>query len=118
DWNPHILHVGGGIPAIGERDAGQLAKLLPESVPYVGVGVGKRWNRAFMKAAAERTNGLFTQINPDETIAWRAFELLATLNTPRLLGVQVVDAAGKVPFLLETSMLAQGEELCAVARVD
>src|SRR5207302_588608 len=62
--NPHLLHIGSGIPAMGEREAGKLAKMLPESVRYVGVGVGKRWNRAFMKAAAERTNGLFTQINP------------------------------------------------------
>ena len=49
--------------------------------------------RGFMKAAAERTGGYFTQINPDEPIAWRAFELAATLNTPRLLDVQVVDDA-------------------------
>lgn len=116
--NPHIVHIGSGTPAMGERDAGTLAKMLPENVPYVGVGVGKRWNRAFMKAAAERTNGLFTQINPDETIAWRAFDLLATLNTPRLLGVQVLDANGKAKFLTETSMIAQGEEICALTRVD
>ncbi len=111
--NPHILHIGSGIPAMGQRDAGKLAQMLPERVPYVGVGVGKRWNRAFMKAAAERTNGLFTQINPDEVIAWRAFELLATLNTPRLLDVKVVDAAaGEAQFLSETTMIAQGEEIC------
>jgi tetratricopeptide (TPR) repeat protein len=116
--NPHLLHIGGGIPAMGERDAGKLARMLPENVRYVGVGVGKRWNRAFMKAAAERTNGLFTQINPDETIAWRAFDLVATLNTPRWLDVQVHDANGKAPFLMETTMLAEGEELCAITRVD
>ncbi len=89
--NPHLLHLGSGTPAIGERDAGKLANSLPEAVRYVGVGVGKRWNRAFMKTAAERTNGLFTQINPDEVLAWRAFDLLATLNTPRLLDVQILD---------------------------
>ncbi len=116
--HPHLLHIGSGIPAMGQRDAGSLAKLLPESVRYVGVGVGKRWNRAFMKAAAERTGGLFTQINPDEAIAWRAFDLLATLNTPRLLNVQVFDGDGKTPLLLETSMIAQGEELCAIAHVE
>ncbi len=117
--NPHLLHIGSGIPAMGQRDAGKLAQMLPERVPYVGVGVGKRWNRAFMKAAAERTNGLFTQINPDEVVAWRAFELLATLNTPRLLDVQVIDAAGQPEprFLSETTMIAQGEEICAMTRV-
>ena len=116
--NPHLLLLGAGTPAMGERDAGLLAKSLPESVCYVGVGVGKRWNRAFMKLAAERTNGLFMQINPDEVLAWRAFDLLATLNTPRLLDVQVFDGNEKLRFLAETTMIAQGEEICAIARVD
>ena len=42
-----------------------------------------------MKERAEGSGGYFTQINPDEPIAWRAFELVSTLNTPRLLHVQV-----------------------------
>src|SRR5262249_22116531 len=75
------------------------------------------WNRAFMKQAAERTGGMFTQINPDEVIAWRTFDLLATLNTPRLLDVQAVDPLGKAAFLMETSMISQGEEICALTRV-
>ena len=28
------------------------------------------------------------------------------------------DANGKAPFLMETTMLAEGEELCAITRVD
>ena len=44
---------------------------FPTGTRYVGVGVGKRWSRGFMKPAAERTGGYFTQINPDEPIAWR-----------------------------------------------
>jgi tetratricopeptide (TPR) repeat protein len=94
-----------------------LAKRVPEGVRYVGVGVGKRWARGLMKAAAERSGGYFTQINPDEPVAWRAFDLFAALNTPRLLDVKVVDAAERATFLCPTSALAQGEELCAVARV-
>ena len=66
-----------------------------------------------MKMAADRTGGFFTQINPDEPIAWRTFELLATLNTPRLLELRVVDVAEKVPFLTETTALAQAEDLPA-----
>src|SRR5262249_28146244 len=68
-------------------------------------------------AAAERSGGLFTQINPDEPISWRAFDLAATLNTPRLLDARVTDPTGGVAFLTDTSMIAQGEELCAVARL-
>ena len=50
-----------------------------------------------MKSAAARTGGYFTQINPDEQIAWRAFDLLATLNAPRMLNVRVADGDGELP---------------------
>ena len=62
---------------MGERRDDVLAKRLPDGTRYVGVGVGRRWNRNFMKQAAERSGGYFTQINPDEPVAWRAFELSA-----------------------------------------
>jgi tetratricopeptide (TPR) repeat protein len=113
--NPYLVHVGSGIPILGERRTDVLAKRIPRQVHYVGVGVGKRWGRHFMKTAAERTGGYVTQINPDESIAWRAFELMSTLNTPRLMDVKVTDAAGKATFLAHETSLAQGEQLCAIA---
>jgi tetratricopeptide (TPR) repeat protein len=113
--NPYLVHLGSGIAAMGERRDDVLARRIPEGVRYVGVGMGKRWNRSFMKAAAERSGGHFTQINPDEPISWRAFDLAATLNTPRLLNVQVT-ANADAPLLTFTSTVAQGEELCAVTR--
>jgi ferric-dicitrate binding protein FerR (iron transport regulator)/tetratricopeptide (TPR) repeat protein len=116
--NPHLVHVGSGLAALGERRAERLARKVPTSARYVGVGVGKRWGRDFMKLVAERTGGAFTQINPDEPIGWRAFELSATLNTPRLLGARVADPAGKATFLTHATAVAQGEELCAIARVE
>ncbi|MBL8796427.1 MAG: FecR domain-containing protein, partial [Planctomycetia bacterium] len=120
--NAHLVHVGSGIAAMGERRADALAKKIPQGAHYVGVGVGKRWSRDFMKSAAERTGGYFTQINPDEPIAWRAFDLSATLNTPRLMDVKALavsrDPKGSAcDFLLFSNYLAQGEELCAVARL-
>src|SRR5262249_44021099 len=95
----------------------ELAQRIPEGAQYVGVGVGRRWNRALMKLAAERTGGLFTQINPDEPVAWRAFELAATLNTPRLQQIPVTDADSGRAVRADTPALAQGEELCAVTRL-
>jgi hypothetical protein len=115
--DPHLVHVGSGIAAMGEQRADVLAKSLPDGVRYVGVGVGRRWGRDFMKQAAERTGGYFTQINPDEPISWRAFELSATLNTPRLLDVRVAGAADRLTFLSHASSIAQGEEVCAIARL-
>src|SRR5262249_52968178 len=80
-------------------------------------GVGKRWNRTFMKQLAEKTGGYFTSINPDESIAWRAFDLMATLNTPRLLDIKVTGGANELRYLLDGNAIARGEELCAVTRL-
>ncbi len=84
-----LIHVGAGIPVLGEQDQSALLKKLPRQAAYVGVGVGRRWSQSFMKQAASRTGGYFTQINPDEEVAWRAFELSSVLNAPRLLDVSV-----------------------------
>src|SRR5205823_2621690 len=89
--NPHLVHVGSGIATLGQRSDASLLKMLPSRAKYIGVGVGKQWGRAFMKQAAEQSGGFFTQINPDETISWRAFDLLATLNTPRMMDIRVED---------------------------
>src|SRR5207244_13552231 len=43
-------------------------------------------------------------------------ELSATLNTPRLLDVKVLDNSKRVTFLTYASSIAQGEESCAVAQ--
>src|SRR5262249_24703293 len=104
--NAYLVHVGSGIAAMGEKRDDVLAKRIPEGTRYIGIGVGKRWARSFMKTAAERTGGYYTQINPDEPVTWPAFELAATLNTPRLLDVQVSDRAGKATFLPFTTLLA------------
>lgn len=113
--NPYLVHVGTGIPTIGERKLDALVKRLPGGVKYVGVGVGRNWSRQFMKDAATRTAGHYVNINPDESTTWRAFQLMATLNTPRLQDVAVTDGAGNAYLLFEES-LAHGEELTAVTK--
>ncbi len=115
--NAYLVHVGSGMPVLGERSEDKLLKRIPAGARYVGVGVGKRWSRQFMKTAASRTGGYFTQINPDEPVAWRAFDLYSTLNTPRLLNATVVDHAERIPFLVYNDSIAHGEELCAIARL-
>ena len=126
--NPVLVHVGSGLPVLGQRDVDELVQRVPRRAAYVGIGVGNRWSRALMKAATARNGGIFTQINPNEQIGWRALDLLATFNTPRLLGIRVSGAAGAsqagkpdlpgVQFLACEDALAQGEQLCAIARVD
>lgn len=113
---PILVHVGSGVPILGPRDINRLLDALPANIPYVGVGVGKQWNRAFMKRAAARSGGFATQINPDEPLAWRAMELLSTLNAPRLLGIQVAADDPQIKFLVWNDSVANGQELCAVTR--
>ncbi len=115
--NPYLVHLGSGVAAMGERRDDILAQQVPAGTHYVGVGVGKKWNRNFMKIAAERSGGYFTQINPDECVPWRGFELSAALTKPRLLDVKVSDDAGR-PWQTFVNSLSDGEELCAVARYD
>lgn len=124
--NPHLVHVGGGVATLGEQRTDKLIERIPQGTRYVGIAVGKRFSPALMKAAAEKTGGYFTQINPDEPIAWKGFELASTLNTPRLLNITIDDGSGVVPgdedengvrFLAFTNALSQGDELAAVTRV-
>ena len=116
--NSYLVHIGGGYTGMGTPQD-ELLKILPAKAKYIGIGVGKRWNRAFMKQCAEKTGGYYTQINPDESISWRTFDLMATLNTPRLLDIKVKDTRQRVAddenrsrWLLDNnSAIAQGEEI-------
>ena len=115
--HPVLVHLGSGRAVLGERRAAILAGRIPAKACYVGVAVGKQVAADFMLRAADRCQGLVTPINPDESVTWRAFDLLATLNAPRLLSVQIMDPTGEAMFLCPSSTLPQGEELCAIARL-
>ncbi len=115
---PILVHVGAGIPILGQRDTQALVEQWPADIPYVGVAVGRRWNRTLMRSAASRTGGYWTVINPDESLEWRALELLSALNSPRLLDVQVTADTQQGQFYLFNDSLAQGEQLCAVTRLE
>jgi ferric-dicitrate binding protein FerR (iron transport regulator)/tetratricopeptide (TPR) repeat protein len=110
-----LIHVGSGIPAMGLRGESELTKLLPSGVHYAGIGVGKRWDRSFMRDAAARTGGHYTQINPDESVGWRALDFVTTLRLQRWQNVSVRDDSGR-SWLLADSSIGPGEELCATAR--
>lgn len=126
-----LVHVGSGIAALGERRPDELIKKLPPRTTYVGVAVGRRWDRAFMKRAAEKTSGHFIQMNPDEPLAWKAFELFAALHAPRLQGITLAaddgvtegDPSKKDPMteppsvLMMSDAVLQGDEMVALTRV-
>jgi hypothetical protein len=117
--NPHLVHLGTGIASLGEQRPDKLIPLIPKDTRYVGIAIGKQFSPQFMKVAAENSGGFFTQINPDESISWRGFELSATLNTPRLMHLEVAASPpnDKVRFLSFTNSLTQGEEFAAITRL-
>ncbi len=111
-----LLHVGSAIPALGDRRRDALLDRLPEDARYVGVGVGQRWDAAFMREAAARTGGLVAHVNPDEDVAWRARELADAIDAPGVTGVSV--QSDEIRLLSTSASVRSGEELFAVCRLD
>lgn len=113
---PWILHLGGGNPSYGERDVVKLCSRLPAGVPYVGVGMGRAWNRALMRKAAAASGGWAAQVNPDENLVWNATEVFHTLRAGRMTGL-TVDAGTGITFLPFDDDLTAQDEFLAAARV-
>src|SRR5262249_61988351 len=61
--NPHLVHVGSGIAAMGEQREDALARRVPDGTRYIGVGVGERSARGLMEAAPGRGGRSFTHMN-------------------------------------------------------
>ncbi|MBL9132382.1 MAG: autotransporter-associated beta strand repeat-containing protein, partial [Verrucomicrobiaceae bacterium] len=108
-----IVHLGSATPILGETDNAKLLAQLPKGCVYASIGIGKRWNLAFARAAAAQTGGWFTRINPDESPGWRAFEFLSAMNAARLVDLKLDGA----DWRLMSETLAHGTELCAVAKL-
>ena len=108
-----IIHLGSATPILGETDNAKLLAQLPKGCVYASIGIGKRWNLAFARAAAAQTGGWFTRINPDESPGWRAFEFMSAMNAARLVEVKLDGA----DWRLMSETLAHGNELCAVAKL-
>lgn len=109
----HIVHLGSATPILGETDHSKLLAQLPKGCVYASIGIGKRWNLAFARAAAAQTGGWFTRINPDEAPGWRAFEFMSVMNAARLIAVKLDGA----DWRLMSETLAHGNELCAVTKL-
>lgn len=90
----------------------------------VAVAVGDTMDSSALRSLSETTGGLFTSMNPGDDLAWRAFDLVATLNTPRVvdLTVNLLDATGRgiegMQAYPSSRQLAHGEEVDIVAMSD
>ena len=119
----YVVYLGDGIATLGERDPSKLARLIPSGTAFVGVGVGKRVDSPMLEALAAATGGTCALVGPDEPIAWRVFDLVAALATPRVVGLDVsaLDPEGHVlegSVHLSRTVAADGEEVRVVGRFD
>jgi tetratricopeptide (TPR) repeat protein len=119
---PHILYVGDGMATGGARDLDALRDRVRGNATVVAVAVGDELDAGVMRALADETGGLFVAMNPGEDLAWRAFDLIATMNTPRVvqLSASWIDADGAAlgaKAYTGRGQLADGEQVIAVGNV-
>jgi hypothetical protein len=119
--NPHVVYVGSGIAMLGERDPSKLVERLAPGTVFVGVGVGKKTDESLLASLATKTAGTHVLVNPEEPIAWRVFDLVTALATPRLSGLNAIalDARGSVvpgEVFLSRGTVADGEEVRVLGR--
>lgn len=121
--NPHVLYLGDGVATDGEKKVSRLPDFMPNEATFVGIGIGKGVDGLLLQSVADKTNGLFTTINPDEDINWRIFDLIASINTPRLTEIEIIlqDKAGKqikAQSYTSSKGMTAGESINVVARCD
>lgn len=122
-YEPHILYLGDGIVTGGERTLETLRQKVEGSATVVAVAVGDSMDAHVLRSLAAATGGMFTAMNPGEDLGWRAFDLIAALNTPRITGLQAalvdgegVELGGAMTYASRTE-LADGEEVSVVSLV-
>ena len=121
--NPHILYLGDGVATDGELATDALASAIAPGAVFVSVGVGKRVDSTFLQRVAGATGGAHFLINPNEDLNWRVFDLLASLNTPRITDLQwdYLDSEGTSQAVVDyanRSTIAGGETLAIAARTE
>lgn len=118
----HILYVGDGIVTGGDRDQAALESLIAGRATFVAATIGNTQGAHRLRALTAATGGMLTATRPGDDLAWRAFDLVAALDTPRAVQVRarLLDAAGEpMPEIVaypSKTALADGEELLVVAR--
>jgi len=107
-----IVHLGGGRPSMGTRRTEDLVKLLPENVPYIGVGIGREVNSELMQAAAKRNGGGFAVIEDGQELVQLARRVSS--NSRKI----TVTSADGTRFLSDGYGAFAGGDYFAVARLD
>jgi tetratricopeptide (TPR) repeat protein len=118
---PHVLYLGDGSPSEGPEDAAALAPRIAGRATFVGVALGDGVDHRVLEGLAAATDGMAVELWPAEDLAWRAFEVVAALNSPRITRLQatLLDDGGQaldVDAQRSTEILPHGECVVVVAR--
>ncbi|RLB62605.1 MAG: hypothetical protein DRI90_08715, partial [Deltaproteobacteria bacterium] len=118
----HLLYLGDGIAAGPDNKLAALRPLVAGRAVFVGVAVGDRIDETLLRGLADATGGMFLAANRGDDLAWRAFDLIAALNTPRLVELQatLIDSGGQPIEGAEIhapSQVAGGEDVVVVAKL-
>lgn len=117
----HVLYLGDGVATSEATRPKALAEAL-EGTKFVGIGMGDVMDVPLLRTLADETGGFAITVPRGDDLRWRAFDLVATLNTPRLLEVRAeVEGANGEPIAQATAygpaQIAAGEDALFVARL-
>ncbi|MEM9191921.1 MAG: VIT domain-containing protein [Myxococcota bacterium] len=121
--NARIVYLGDGMVTADERTPRGLSSVVEGHAELIAVAVGEQQDPEVLRGLVDATGGYLTTIRAGENLEWRAFDLMATLRTPRAvdLDVELLDQDGAsiegADTYLSSGQAAAGEELTLVSRL-
>ncbi len=118
----YVVYLGDGVVTGGARDLAPLRATLAGKATFVGFGVGDGADVPTMSVLADATAGLVVSVDPADDLGWRALDTVATLYTPRVVGLvaRAVDATGRpvegAIAYLRGRQIADGDEVEVAVR--
>ncbi len=128
---PLLLYLGDGLNsdlgALGSNPLSASARLqakLSGDARFAAVSFGDRHDDALLEALVSAGAGLHLHVAADDSIPWRAFELLSTLSTPRVLELEALlldtqgQPVGRANAHLDIHAIADGERVTLLTKLD
>lgn len=93
----YVVYLGDGVVTGGARDLAALKQRLAGKATFVGFAVGDGADVPALGALADATDGLVVPVDPADDLGWRALDAIATLYTPRVVGLtaRALDVTGQ-----------------------
>ncbi len=122
EGKPCLVYLGDGIVTGGEKRLSALRSEVSKNAKFISLAVGDRTNAPLLRGLAEATGGMYVAVNSGDDLAWRAFDVVAALNTRRIIDLRgtLQDAQGhpiaEAQTYLLSKQLSGGQSAVLVAR--